>query len=100
MLLRLDYELVYRQASEMEGFASELDTIVVDADSILTDLDSIWQGEACERYAEHCYEVETSVKNLSRGVNRTASTIKRIADLIHEAEEESRRIAEKMKSLK
>lgn len=99
MQLRLDYGTVMQQTNEMDRLASELDCVKTDVNSIVAELDSVWQGEASERYANHCINIETSVKNLSCGVNRTADTIRRIAELVREAEEESQRIAEKMRVL-
>lgn len=93
-LLEIDFRKAYRQADELDDIARDTRRL---ADTSLEDgiksVSANWKGDNSDAFQGKCKEEQTRITTLADDISSVAATIREIARLAEEAEEEARRLA-------
>ena len=88
------YRKALKQASQLEDIARRVrNASSNELQSILNQVHSAWQSDSAPAYLQKGRKVQGDINTISGNLNNIASTIRRVAQIIYEAELEAWRIA-------
>lgn len=92
--IRMDYKNAIRQAESLEEIAKELrNTANRDFQDCISEISYNWTGDNSTAYVSKCNKLKSKIIKTSDQLDRTATTIRKIAKSIYDAEMNALQIA-------
>ena len=93
--ITMDFNSAKSKASELERIAADLKRLAnTDLDGTMTNLSSDWKGDNATAYIRKGQNLKEQIQRTAASLEKTASTIRSIAQNIYDTEMEAVRIAE------
>lgn len=85
--IRMDYRRALNQAEELERVARDLRrTATNDLQDCISDISHNWTGENSSAYIKKCNTLKTNIEKTARKIEKTAGTIRTVAQTTYHAE--------------
>lgn len=96
--MRINYHESLRQAKKIQELGEDLKRLSQKIDHLRLDIPNTWRGIASDEYMKECQILLNKMSKTSKEIINVSSTIKRVAEKIHQEDLEQARRAKSMQN--